>query len=186
MPAINTTQTAFNGKLAEQFLAVISALSDHFGLSVPPIVEIDDLRSRPVGSFGRAWADNLDRNGLKPLTSGLRRQQLHDGLHVLTDYATDPLGEAEVQAFLLGAKFRWAHGVLALGLLRGWMRQYWHAHKQQPQSLFQALSETVWPRLWQAYLRGQNCLLDPDAWEPELLWDLPLEVVRDRFGLSQP
>jgi ubiquinone biosynthesis protein Coq4 len=36
--------------------------------------------------------------------SGPRRQQLHDGIHVLTGYGTDPVGEAEVQAFLLGLK----------------------------------------------------------------------------------
>lgn len=81
------------------------------------------VRSRPPGSLGHAWAQHLDDNGLKPFDYGPRRQQLHDGVHVLTGYGTDPLGEAEVQAFLLGARFHPANLVLLLGLLRGVTRQ---------------------------------------------------------------
>ena len=118
---------------ADHFLKAVSWLSDRLGTSTAPIVDLGYLRwpsgpvlrpSLPTGTFGRAWADHLDDAGLAPLDYGPRRQQLHDGIHVLTGYGTDPLGEAEVQAFLLGAKFRLIHGALMLGLLRG-VRQQW-------------------------------------------------------------
>ncbi|MEO0826213.1 MAG: hypothetical protein AAFW84_08880 [Cyanobacteria bacterium J06635_15] len=172
---------------AQRFLNTISTLTRWFGLSVPPIVDVDYLRSLPTGSFGRAWADNLDAHGLKPLTEGLRRQQLHDGIHVLTGYGTDPLGETEVQAFLIGAKFRLAHVLLTLGLLRGILRQYRQRQIEQPaspESLQAEFSKMVWPRLWYAYQRGRQSTLDPDTWQPELLWHLDLEAVRDRFRLK--
>ncbi len=66
---------------------------------MPPIVEIEKLRSLPSGTFGRTWADFLDAHHLPPMTTGPRRKQLHDGVHVLTSYGTDPIGEAKVQAF---------------------------------------------------------------------------------------
>ncbi|NJO43919.1 MAG: hypothetical protein HC865_25995 [Cyanobacteria bacterium RU_5_0] len=160
----------------QQFLNLIDRLSDAVGASVPPIVNLERLRSLPSGTFGRAWADSLDRNNLTPL-AGLRRKQLHDGIHVLTGYGTDPLGEAEVQAFLLGAKFRLTHIVLGLGLWRPIRRQL--AHQAD------LTSEQARTRLWQAYQRGYQSGFDVDTWQPELLWALPLEQVQALAGLQQ-
>nr|MBW4577583.1 hypothetical protein [Aphanothece sp. CMT-3BRIN-NPC111] len=99
------------------FLDFIDRVGEPLGLNVPPIVDLEKLRSLPISTFGRTWADFLDRHNLPPITTGPRRKQLHDGVHVLTGYGTDPVGEAQIQAFLLGSKFRLAHVLLAVGLL---------------------------------------------------------------------
>ncbi|MBW4657231.1 MAG: hypothetical protein KME15_01025 [Drouetiella hepatica Uher 2000/2452] len=159
-----------NPKIA-RFLNAIDRLSDALGVSVPPIVDIQVLRSLPLGTFGRAWGDSLDRHNLQPFTTGPRRKQLHDGVHVLTGYGTDAIGEAEVQAFLLGAKFRLAHVILGLGLLR--------QVKQQS-----GLSNGMKLRLRAAYRRGRRSQFDADRWQPELMWSLPLGEVRSRLGID--
>jgi ubiquinone biosynthesis protein COQ4 len=161
--------------MVSRFLNLIDCFSDALGISVPPIVDIERLRSLPSGTFGRAWADSLEHHNLEPLTTGPRRKQLHDGLHVLTGYGIDPLGEAEVQAFLLATKFRLVHLLLGLGLLRA-------IHNQMIQQV--PLSPTqVGMRLWNAYCRGRYSQFDPDTWQPELLWELPLVEVQKMFHI---
>ena len=158
------------------FLTQLSNIAEHLGLNVPPIVNLEQLRSCPSGSLGYAWAKHLDDNGLQPLDRGLRRQQLHDGLHVLTGYGTDLLGEAEVQAFLLGAKFRPIHGLILLGSLNALNRQQ---HSSTP------LTRTaVRSRLKAAYYRGKNAQFDPDTWQPETQWEQPLTALQAELGLG--
>lgn len=161
----------------ERFLQVFSWVTDRLGRNVPAIVEMDDLRSLPPGTLGHAWAEHLDANGLKPFGQGPRRQQLHDGVHVLTGYGTDPVGEAEVQAFLLGAKFRLANMLIGLGLLRAIQRQRRH-------KLLSLSQGEVRSRLMAAYHRGRNSQFDPDAWQPETLWAHSLVDVRVAFGIG--
>lgn len=161
----------------ERFLYLLNWAFDRLNLNVPPIVEMDALRSLPAGSLGHAWAEHLNANGLKPFDRGPRRQQLHDGVHVLTGYGTDPIGEAEVQAFLLGAKFRLPHVILTLGLLRA-------IHRQQRHKLLSLSQSEVRSRLIAAYRRGHNSQLDPDTWQPEDLWERSLEDVQVAFGIS--
>src|SRR5690349_1050226 len=84
----------------------VNLMTGDLRLNVPQIVEMEKLRSLPPNTFGRVWADFLDERQLQPLTAGRRRQQLHDGIHILTGYDTDPIGEAQLQAFLLGAQLR--------------------------------------------------------------------------------
>jgi len=153
----------------QRFFNLIDNLSEVGGKNVPQIVKIEELRSCKQGSFGKAWADFLLGNNLQPLTTGFRRKQLHDGIHVLTDYGSDPIGEAELQAFLLGAKFGLLNLVIGLGLLRV-------IRKRLPNQTSSARQ-----RMWKAYQRGQSCKLNPDTWEPELLWDLPLNEVKAMF-----
>ena len=154
-----------------RFLNAIDRLSDALGMSVPPIVNIEVLRSLPPDTFGRAWAASLDCHNLQPFTTGPRRKQLHDGVHTLTGYGTDAIGEAEVQAFLLGAKFRLTHMVLGLGLLR----------RVKQQSGF---SIAIGLRLRQAHRRGRHSQFDVDTWQPELMWSLPLDEVRSLANLN--
>jgi ubiquinone biosynthesis protein Coq4 len=118
----------------------------------------------PEGTFGRAWADHIDRNQLTPFPQGPRRKQLHDGIHVLTGYGTDALGEAELQAFLLGTQFKLANFLLLLGFLRF---TYKDSHLKK--------------RLWQAYQRGRQSYFNSDIWQPERLWLVSLEKVRDVY-----
>lgn len=145
------------------------------GRSAPQLVRVEELRALPAGTFGRAWADFLDRHQLQPLTSGPPREQLHYGTHVLTGYGTDAIGKAQVQAFLLGAKLRPVNLVLLLGLLA--------AVDKQLQQSANGRYNCPWKYLWPAYQRGRNSLFDPDDWEPELLWQFPLEDVRDLFRI---
>ncbi|OUL23580.1 hypothetical protein BV375_25950 [Nostoc sp. 106C] len=154
----------------QQLLDLLDRQAEVHGLAVPQIVYIEKLRVLPLGTFGRTLADFLEQNNLKPFTTGPRRKQLHDGIHVITGYGTDFIGEAEVQAFLLGTKFQLINLMLGLALLR-------IIYKNQPQQL-------NWDRLWQAYQRGYHSHLDPDTWQPELLWHLPLADVQALCGLA--
>jgi hypothetical protein len=86
------------------------------------------------------------------------------------------VGEAEVQAFMLGAKFRVAHLVLGLGLLRLMQRQI-----SQQSDLS---SQQVRVRLWNAYQRGDRSSFDVDAWQPEAMWQLPLAQVQAQFKID--
>ncbi|MBV6621462.1 MAG: hypothetical protein KI793_00675 [Rivularia sp. (in: Bacteria)] len=156
---------------AQGLFKIIDNLSEASGKDVPQIVEIEKLRFCKQGSFGKAWANFLDDNNLQPLTTGFRRKQLHDGVHVLTGYDSSPIGEAELQAFLLGAKFSLLNLAIAMGTLR-------MIRKRLPNQTKEARE-----RMWKAYQRGQSCNFNPDTWEPELLWHLPLEKVRAKFYL---
>lgn len=155
----------------QTFFNLIDNISEVGGKSVPQIVKIEELRSFPEGSFGKAWADFLDDNNLQPLTTGARRKHLHDGVHVITGYGSDLIGEAELQAFLLGAKFSLLNVVVGMGALR-------MIRKRLPND-----TKAAKERMWKAYQRGQSCNFNPDTWEPELLWNLPLNEVKAMFGL---
>lgn len=161
----------------ERFFKLIDRLAELQGRNVPTIVNLAVLQSLPTGTFGRAWADFLDQHGLSPLTTGSRRKQLHDGIHVLTGYGSDPIGEAEVQAFLLGTKFSTTNLLIGLGLLRV-------LYQQLPKNQTPKFNQMPWERLQQAYQRGQRSRLDPDKWQPELLWKLPLAQVQALFDLK--
>lgn len=152
----------------QRFFDVIDFGSKTLGLDVPQIVKIETLRAMPEGSFGRAWAEFLDANHLDPLSSGPRRKQLHDGVHVLTGYGSDLVGEAQVQAFMIGAKWEPANAAVLLTILRGARRH----------------GVTIaWETLIEAYQRGQRALFEPDRWPAEKLWDLPLSCVRTCMNL---
>jgi ubiquinone biosynthesis protein COQ4 len=155
-----------------QVLNLIDCISDTKGLSVPQIVDIEKLRILPTGTFGRTWAEFIDKHNLNPFTTGPRRKQLHDGVHILTGYGTDPIGELEVQAFLLGAKYSVFNLLLGLGLLR-------MVKKQMPN-----LQQFDWQGIQKAYQRGHNSNFDPDTWKPELLWHLPNSQVQAIFKIS--
>jgi ubiquinone biosynthesis protein COQ4 len=155
----------------QKVLDLLDRQAEAKGLAVPQIVEIEKLRSLSTGTFGRAWADLLDANNLQPFTTGSRRKQLHDGIHVLTGYRTDLIGEAQVQAFVLGTKFRLTNVMLGLGLLRV---IYKHQSYRQQFS---------WDRLWQVYQRGVHSRFNPDTWQPELLWNLSVTDVQALFSV---
>lgn len=170
MNASSTTPS--NGLFLGYFLHLVDRVGDCLGLNVSPIAHLDQLRRLPAGTLGRSLADFLDQEQLAPFQTGPRRKQLHDSVHVLTGYGTDPIGEAEVQAFLLGANFHPANLLLVGGLLHIIHRQV------TPLPLF---STTIRQRLWVAYRRGQHSLFDVDTWQPEAQWHLPLPQVRNLF-----
>lgn len=165
----------------EGLLQCVDQVADRLGRSVPPIVEITYLRGLPMGTFGRAWADHLDQHQLQPFTTGPRRKQLHDGVHVLTSYGTDLIGEAEVQAFLVGSCFQMVNLLLGLGLVR---RIYRTLLVKVPVGDRPTFRQTLWQRLHRAYDRGRIANFDPDAWKPELLWEQPLADVQQSFRIT--
>ncbi len=170
---MNSSSTApFNGVFLNRFLYLVDRVGDRLGLNVPPVVAIERLRCLPIGTLGRSLADFLDQEQLAPFQTGPRRKQLHDSVHVLTGYGADPIGEAEVQAFLLGAKFHPANLLLVGGLLHIIHRRV------APLPLFNA---TIRQRLWAAYWRGRHSIFDVDTWQPEAQWHLPLSQVQTLF-----
>jgi ubiquinone biosynthesis protein COQ4 len=158
----------------ERFLATIDRIGDRLSLNVPPVFQITDLAKLPIGSLGRALADHFTHNGFEPLTTGPRRKQLHDVVHVLTGFGTDPVGELEVQAFMLGAKFFPTHLVLGIALFHLADRQHHHLGVSRREMLH---------RMRQAYDRGSRSTLDIDTWQPEYQWHLPLLEVQARLNL---
>jgi ubiquinone biosynthesis protein Coq4 len=156
--------------LLKPFLALVDRITGGMGLHVPSIVNMDYLRSLPPESFGKAWANHLDELNLLPFSTGIRLKQIHDGVHVLTGYDTTPLGEAQVQLFLLGTKFRVRHIVLCLGLLRPIARGL-RLNRRMDQF------PDVVRSLWTAFQRGQRASFDIEKWRPELSWDIPIDVV---------
>lgn len=166
---MNSSVTAPNPtRFVPVFLDLLDRTSELLGRNVPQIVEIEQLRQLTIGTFGRSLADFLDQNNLQPFTTGPRRKQLHDAVHVLTGYGTDPIGELAVQAFLLGSKFRLGHLLIGVGLLR--------IIQKQNRSL-----NISWDALWPAYQRGRNSQLDVGTWQPELLWEMPLTQVQELY-----
>ncbi|UKP01478.1 ubiquinone biosynthesis protein COQ4 [Nostoc sp. UHCC 0870] len=157
----------------QQFLDILDRFTETRGKNVPQIVYVEKLRSLPPNTFGKTLVEFLDTHNLKPFTTGSRRKQLHDGVHVLTGYGADPIGEAEVQAFLLGAKFGLFNLLIGLGLLRMIHKNLNSRHK------------FTWERLWQAYQRGLHSNFDPDTWQPELVWHLPLTEVQAMFSVDK-
>jgi ubiquinone biosynthesis protein Coq4 len=151
------------------FLKLIDKTGEVLNVNVPPIVQIEKLRLLPAGTFGRTLADFLERENLSPFVTGPRRKQLHDSVHLLTGYATDAIGELEVQAFLLGSKFQIVHIILGLGILRLIYRQ--------------KLNSDLTNRLSKAFWRGKKSKFDVDVWQPELQWELSINEVRAQFCL---
>lgn len=161
----------------EMFFALVDLISENLGLNVPQIIEIEKLRSLPPNTLGYTLVEFLNRHQLSPLTTGPRRKQLHDSVHVITGYGIDPIGEAEVQAFLLGSKFHLVHIILGLGLLRIITKQLVNTAKNHSYKQIQQ-------RLWNAYQRGGNSQFNIDRWKPELQWHLPLTQVQSQLKID--
>jgi len=157
------------------FLNAVDRTTELLGLNVPQIVEIEKIDRLPQNTLGKSLAEFLEQNQLKPFTTGPRRKQLHDCIHIVTGYDSDPIGEAEVQAFLLGCKFNLANLLLYRSIKRRMKRRMGANSKSY---------NLVRQRLLKAYRRGQKSNLDPDRWSPETLWHLPLKTVRVKFGID--
>ena len=76
-------------------------------------VDLAALTRLPDGTVGREFARYFEKNGIAPFESPYEvrnpvdylvkwYRETHDLHHLLTGYATDSLGEMEVQAFVLG------------------------------------------------------------------------------------
>jgi ubiquinone biosynthesis protein COQ4 len=170
---MNISQSSSNQSdfLVQYFIKTIDLLTDLTGSNVPQIVNISVLRSLPIETFGNSWVSFLEQNQLKPFTKGIRRKQLHDGLHVLTGYGVDRMGEAELQAFLCGASFHSIFSVLHIILMLGLINSI-------------PLSEQNLKRLQSAFRRGRQSNFKSVTWQPEELWHLPLSEVKAQFQIE--
>uniref|UniRef100_B8HNY4 Uncharacterized protein n=1 Tax=Cyanothece sp. (strain PCC 7425 / ATCC 29141) TaxID=395961 RepID=B8HNY4_CYAP4 len=160
----------------QQFLDTLLKLGDQLGavfhLNVDQIVHPDRLQHLPPGSLGRELIEFLNREQLSPFTTGPRRKQLHDAVHVLTGYGTDLMGEAEVQSFLWGATAFPFHYWLQRQICRAIRRQgVWSEAELRE-------------RLHQAYQRGQRSHFNPATWAIETQWPLSIAQVQASLGVS--
>jgi ubiquinone biosynthesis protein COQ4 len=146
-------------------------------------VEVSALRTLPLGTLGRAFADHLLDNGLD--LAALPRLpartdaeyfrahmlEVHDVWHVLTGFSTQVAGELGLQAFSLaqlGSPF--AAGILTGGLANT--------------LLFAFPERDVRMRaIVRGWLLGKRArLLFGAAWAR--MWERPLAEVRASFGLD--
>jgi ubiquinone biosynthesis protein COQ4 len=141
------------------------------------------LRALPEGTLGNLLARYYDDNGIKPFVSDFavqsdgeylakRYREIHDLAHVVTGYGTHPMGEVELQAFILGN----------LGLRSPWLAMVYVA-LVRPDGL-----PPIWKyarKLLAAYRRGRQS--DDVALGPryERDWASPIEDVRHRYGLAR-
>ena len=76
-------------------------------------LDLEALARLPEGSLGNAFARYFRDNGISPFVTtfavesdldylGKRYRETHDLFHVITGYATDGVGEMELQAFMCG------------------------------------------------------------------------------------
>jgi ubiquinone biosynthesis protein COQ4 len=158
----------------EKILNHVDRIGARFGINVSPVFEMAHLQSLSTGTLGRELADHCLAHQFQPLTSGPRRKQLHDAVHVLTGYGIDPIGELEVQAFMLGSKFFPMHILLGIALFDLTDRQR-HSLQLDRYKIFD--------RMRQAYQRGRQSGFDIDIWHPEQEWHLPLLQVQQKFHL---
>ncbi|WP_448526089.1 hypothetical protein [Parathermosynechococcus lividus] len=166
-----TAEPAINQQRFDAFLGVIDTLGTWFSMSEAQIIHLDFLQSLPEHTFGHDLATFYQQEGLTPFTTGPRRKQLHDASHVLTGYGTDLVGEAELQAFLLGIGFTPLNALLK--------RQACRRIRQLNLLSATALEQ----RLTAAYRRGQQSRFDPNTWPVERQWYLSTPQVRSIYGL---
>lgn len=146
-------------------------------------VNLQALRTLPPGMLGRAFAEHILGNGLRPDalprlpactdTEYVRAHllEVHDIWHVLTGFSTDVAGELGLQAFSLaqlGSPF--AAGILTGGLANT--------------LLFAFPERDVRMRaIVRGWLLGKRArLLFGGAWAR--MWERPLEEVRAGYGLD--
>ncbi len=156
---------------AQTFLNNLDTLTAGLGLNVAQIIDLDTLVNLPEGTLGRELVNFYYLHNLLPFNSGPRRKQLHDSFHVLTGYGTDPLSEAEVQAFLWGCNYRPFNLILSLAIVGIISRRQLYPNA------------VIGDHLWKAYQRGHHSRFNPDSWQPETQWHLPLKQVQKHYHI---
>lgn len=146
-------------------------------------VDLKELEKLPLGTFGRAFADDMNRQGLDPSAlpnlptpddhSYLRAHlyETHDVWHIVTGFQTDWKGEIGLQAFYLAQiPGPLAAALLAVGCLR--------LAAFEMESRDALMNEIV--RGWQMGKRARP--LFGVRWNE--LWTLSLEQVREQLGVT--
>ena len=149
-----------------------------------PVIDVDYLRNLPVGSFGRAYVDFLDANGISPLvispelagevrrnTFAVRYVATHDMFHTVLGFDTSLPGEAGVYAFAAEQKYSSRNELL----LRSARVVYTLRKPWQWRQIRDAI------RLGRALGRRARMLL---AFRFEEHWERPLAELRELLGID--
>jgi ubiquinone biosynthesis protein COQ4 len=144
-------------------------------------LDLSKLERLPEGTLGHEFARYFRDNKISPFETtlelkndidfiGKRYRETHDLLHVLTGYATDVMGEMELQAYVLGKLgIRTAVLILVFGMFE--------QLKNRPSSV--GLS-TYLRRVRAAYNRGRTSQQFLDFWF-EHHWETPVATLSARL-----
>ncbi len=146
-------------------------------------IDLERLEAKPEGSLGRVFARHCRARGLNPNLGYIAPEndidwllhqlsQTHDIWHVVTGWGNDETGEIGLGAFYLGQLRAPPFFGFLLGLL-------------SISTIIRRLSfETFIEAVVTGYGQGKQAqpLLGAD-WD--VLWELPLNEVRQRFGLER-
>ena len=139
-------------------------------------LDLDALARLPAGTLGHEFIRYFRSNGIEPFVTTFpvatdvdylskRYRETHDLFHVITGYATDELGEMELQAFVLGN----------LGVRQAVLILAYSIPRQIQQNGLRSLT-AYFARLRAAYRRGQRSReLLSVAYEQ--LWEQPVAVL---------
>jgi len=139
-------------------------------------LDLDALARLPEGTLGHEFTRYFRSNGIEPFITAFpvatdvdylskRYRETHDLFHVITGYATDELGEMELQAFVLGN----------LGVRQAVLILAYSIPRQIQQNGLRSLT-AYFARLRAAYRRGQRSReLLSVAYEQ--LWEQPVAVL---------
>jgi len=184
-------RTMLEGEMERGLFAGVKAFLGIRGLVEDPLVAAPflALADLPEGTLGRAFYDHYRANGfaLPGEKHGFPESAVyHDLTHVLAGYGTDPFGELQIGAFTAGFRKRDPFFVALLPLLvfvaEINVTPIPHGHAD---AMFEQ------PGVAEDYIaaieRGSRVKVDlSDHWDFWPLMPLPLDVVRERLGISRP
>ena len=145
------------------------------------VLDLAALERLPEGTLGHEFARYFRDNAISPFETTLelkndvdylskRYRETHDLLHVLTGYATDVMGEMELQAYVLGNV---GIRTSAFVLLSNTIEHFKHPKAGIDRSEYLR-------RVWAAYHRGVASPLFLGFWF-EHHWETPVAVLRERL-----
>jgi len=153
-----------------------------------PIYERETLSALPEGTFGRAYANFLDENGIQHITySPEMRERFRDDPYVMRVGMTHDIhhllvgGDAGIAGETAVAAFQAAQGTLGTTGRAIWtvLRLALGYTKQRPGRSFR-----VWSNVWNGWRLGRKTPL-LISHRLEDMFELPLEEVRLRVGLPR-
>lgn len=151
-----------------------------------PVVDLEQLRLLPEGTFGREYARHMDLNRLNPFvlsptldpsilrrhTYIVRQTVTHDMAHLLLNFDTSDAGEMGVYAFTVA---QGSYASMHIGLWFAAIAYPLRFPLQTP-VILHALR-----RGWRLGRTSKNLM----ATKLEEWWELPLTEVRARLGLPE-
>lgn len=145
--------------------------------------DLPNLLKLPEGSLGYCFAHHIEDHGFDPEYFRkievkddldyvmMRMRQTHDIWHVVTGFATDPIGEVGLKAFELAQTRRPMSAVIACGGVLRFLLQ-------EPEDLGNLLAAVA-----EGYRKGvQSGLLLAQKWEEH--WERPLAEWRTMLNLT--